>query len=126
MPGQKDEDKLRWLEARVQQLTEDNDDLRKDTALLRRDNEENSYWVDNQQELIDKCNDLAGVVNKYELENKELKLKVASQKKILKNRNEIPSTQDLNTTQTNIERYIFPNPLPAKDEIKPRQKSDDE
>ena len=53
-------------------------------------------------------------------------MKVASQKKILKNRKETPSTQDLNTTQTNIERYIFPNPLPAKDEIKPRQKSDDE
>ena len=54
-------------------MTETNDEIRRDNELLKRDNHENGYWVDNQMELMDRCNDLAGIAYKYELEIKELK-----------------------------------------------------
>jgi len=64
---------IELLQARIMQLTETNDEIRRDNELLKRDNHENGYWVDNQMELMDRCNDLAGIAYKYELEIKELK-----------------------------------------------------
>lgn len=44
--------KERLFEARIQNLTEDNDALRKDNDLLRRENDLNNGWIDNQQGLM--------------------------------------------------------------------------
>ena len=41
--------------------------------MLKKDNYENGHWVDNQMELMDKCNDLADVIRKKEEEIKQLK-----------------------------------------------------
>ena len=46
------EERVRLLEARIQTLTEDNDDLRRDNELIERHNRENDYWKDNQEQLI--------------------------------------------------------------------------
>ena len=46
------EERVRLLEARIQTLTEDNDDLRRDNELAERHNRENDYWQDNQAHLI--------------------------------------------------------------------------
>ena len=44
--------KERLFEARIQNLTEDNDALRKENDLLRRENDLNNGWIDNQQGLM--------------------------------------------------------------------------
>lgn len=43
---------MKLLEARIQQLTEDNDDLRRCYNLQKRELEENGHWVDNQEQLM--------------------------------------------------------------------------
>ena len=49
---EKQEQKERLLEARIQNLTENNDALERDNNLLQRENEFNNGWVNNQEELM--------------------------------------------------------------------------
>ena len=49
---EKQEQKERLFQARIQNLTEINDELDKDNNLLRRENEINNGWVNNQEQLM--------------------------------------------------------------------------
>ena len=60
-------------------MTEVSDELRRENELLAKDNNENSHWIDNQQHLMDQCNDLADVIRQRDVEIRDLKIKLTVQ-----------------------------------------------
>ena len=98
---------VRQLEARIQQLTEDNDDLRRDLELARKNGEENDYWVDNQMELMDRCNDLADVIRARDVEIKQLKEQQDQQVFDALELPGEPEPQRMQTTNANLRKHLF-------------------